>query len=80
MKILNTLLAVCLIICVSLFGVASSAVGERKAITVWSLSNLMAMLRYNLFTYRDLWTWMDQPFEPPPVAMLQEQLSLNWTA
>jgi len=25
-----------------------------------------AMLRYNLFTYRDLWTWIDQQFEPPP--------------
>lgn len=47
---------------------------------VWSISNLVAMLRYNLFTYRDLWTWIDQPFEPPPVAMMQEQLSLNWTA
>ena len=47
---------------------------------VWSISNLVAMLRYNLFAYRDLWTWIDQPFEPPPVAMRQEQLSLNWTA
>jgi len=47
---------------------------------VWSISNLVAMLRYNLFTYRDLWIWIDQPFEPPPVAMMQEQLSLNWTA
>lgn len=47
---------------------------------VWSISNLVAMLRYNLFTYRDLWTWIDQPFEPPPITMMQEQLSLNWTA
>jgi len=47
---------------------------------VWSISNLVAMLRYNLFAYRDLWIWIDQPFEPPPVAMRQEQLSLNWTA
>jgi hypothetical protein len=47
---------------------------------MWSLSNLVAMLRYNLFTYRDLWAWMDQPFEPPPMSMMQEQLSLNWTA
>jgi hypothetical protein len=46
----------------------------------WSLSNLVAMLRYNLFTYRDLWSWIDHPFEPPPVAVLVEQLSLNWTA
>jgi hypothetical protein len=46
----------------------------------WSLSNLVAMLRYNLFTYRDLWAWIDQPFEPPPVIIMQEQLLLNWTA
>jgi len=31
----------------------------------WSLSNLLAMLRFNLFTYRDLWTWLDAPFSPP---------------
>lgn len=28
----------------------------------WSLSNLVALLRMNLFTYRDLWAWLDQPF------------------
>jgi hypothetical protein len=47
---------------------------------LWSLSNLVAMLRYNLFTYRDLWSWIDNPFEPPPMAVMAEQLSLNWTA
>lgn len=31
----------------------------------WSLSNLVALLRMNLFVHRDLWTWLDQPFEPP---------------
>jgi hypothetical protein len=46
----------------------------------WSLSNLVAMLRYNLFTYRDLWVWIDQPYEPPPVTVFQEQMALNWTA
>jgi hypothetical protein len=34
----------------------------------WSLSNLVAMLRYNLFTYLDLWTWLDNPFETPPTV------------
>lgn len=28
----------------------------------WSLSNLVALLRMNLFTHRDLWTWLDDPF------------------
>ena len=26
----------------------------------WSLSNLVALLRMNLFTHRDLWAWLDR--------------------
>ena len=29
----------------------------------WSLSNLVALLRMNLFTHRDLWAWLNKPFE-----------------
>jgi len=29
----------------------------------WSLSNLAAMLRMNLLTYRDLWCWLDKPYQ-----------------
>lgn len=43
----------------------------------WSLSNLIAMLRYNLFTYRDLWKWLDNPFETPPIVPDGEQLALG---
>lgn len=43
----------------------------------WSLSNLVAMLRYNLFTYRDLWAWLDNPFETPPIVPSAEQLVLH---
>jgi hypothetical protein len=43
----------------------------------WSLSNLVAMLRYNLFTYRDLWVWIDSPYETPPIVPDVEQLSLG---
>lgn len=32
----------------------------------WSLSNLVALLRLNLFVHRDPWEWPDQPFQPPP--------------
>ena len=32
----------------------------------WSLSNLVAFLRWNLFTYRDLWDWIDNPFDVLP--------------
>ena len=50
----------------------------------WSLSNLVAMLRYNLFTYRDLWQWINNPYEPPPIVTDAEQLSFkvgySWTA
>ena len=33
----------------------------------WSLSNLAAQLRLNLFTYRDLQQWIDDPFNLPPI-------------
>jgi hypothetical protein len=33
----------------------------------WSLSNLVAFLRWNLFTYRELWKWIDRPFDVLPV-------------
>jgi hypothetical protein len=42
----------------------------------WSLSNLVALLRLNLFTYRDLFTWLDDPFTPPDVGPADQQLSL----
>jgi IS4 transposase len=42
----------------------------------WSLSNLASMLRLNLFTYRDLTTWLDNPFGTPPVLPLSQQLTL----
>jgi transposase len=32
----------------------------------WSLSNLVAMVRQQLFVYRDLLGWLDDPFQAPP--------------
>ena len=32
----------------------------------WSLSNLVALLRQQLFVYRDLMTWLNDPFQAPP--------------
>lgn len=32
----------------------------------WSMANLVALLRMNLFTHRDLMAWIDQPFAAPP--------------
>ena len=43
----------------------------------WSLSNLVAMLRWNLFTYRKLWDWLDDPFRTPPIVPQYEQLQLE---
>lgn len=43
----------------------------------WSLSNLLAMLRFSLFAYRDLWTWLDNPFSPPEPLPNPVQLSLT---
>jgi DDE family transposase/uncharacterized protein DUF4372 len=42
----------------------------------WSLSNLVATIRFNLFTYRDLHCWLDDPFTPPDVGPADLQLSL----
>jgi hypothetical protein len=44
----------------------------------WSLSNLVALLRWNLFTYRNLWEWIDDPFGTPPIEPESEQLSLDF--
>jgi hypothetical protein len=42
----------------------------------WSLSNLASMLRLNLFTYRDLTAWLDNPFGTPPILPASLQLTL----
>lgn len=39
---------------------------KLKSRFAWSLSNLVVLLRMNLFTYRDLWIWLNQPFGTPP--------------
>jgi len=46
---------------------------QLKSKFAWSLSNLVALLRMNLFTYRDLWAWLDQPFGIPPQAEVLPQ-------
>jgi hypothetical protein len=43
----------------------------------WSLSNLASMLRMNLFTYRDLNAWLDNPFGTPPILPAPQQLTLG---
>jgi hypothetical protein len=43
------------------------------------LENDSILLRMNLFTHRDIWAWLDKPFEIPPVPYEQKQLKLYFT-
>lgn len=46
----------------------------------WSLSNLAALLRQQLFVYRELREWLDSPFQPPPLLdVTAEQFPLFWS-
>jgi len=55
---------------------------QLKAKFAWSLSNLVALLRQQLFVYRDLYQWLDDPFQAPPVLVgvqdAQLELGLEW--
>jgi hypothetical protein len=48
----------------------------------WSLSNLVALLRQQLFVYRDLFTWLNDPFQPPPAldGVHDAQMTMAFTA
>ncbi|MGD0904141.1 MAG: hypothetical protein ABR924_14475 [Terracidiphilus sp.] len=49
---------------------------QMKSSFGWSLSNL-AVLRQQLFNFRDLWAWLNNPLETPPAArQLAEQLPM----
>jgi hypothetical protein len=45
----------------------------------WSLSNLAVMLRLNLFAYRDLRLWLDDPFSAPPSVAVPTQFTLEFS-
>jgi hypothetical protein len=49
-----------------------------------SLSTLAALLRQQLFFYRDPWAWLDDPFQAPPapagVHDDAQQLAIAWYA
>ena len=47
----------------------------------WSLSNLIALLRHQLFVYRELYAWLDDPFKGPPALaeVDTKQLALGFT-
>ena len=41
----------------------------------WGLSNLIALLRQQLFVYRDLWKFLNEPYQPP-IELDDPQLAL----
>ena len=55
---------------------------QLKSTFNWSLSNLAAPLRQQLFFYRDLWAWLDEPFQAPPALLGHhddaQQLAITW--
>jgi hypothetical protein len=47
---------------------------HMKSTFGWHLSNFMVLLRQQLFVYRDLWKWINEPFqapETPPTSQLE---------
>jgi hypothetical protein len=58
---------------------------QLRSTFAWSLSNLLALLRQQLFVHRNLWDWIGSRFQPPPLLdPVAEQLpfrtGLSWTA
>jgi len=55
---------------------------QLKSTFNWSLSNLAALLRQQMFFYRDLWGWLDDPFQAPPALVGHhddaQQLAITW--
>jgi len=49
----------------ALIGVLAFKVLKAMAQYSWSMSNLVAMVRLNLFTYRDMQQWLDHPLSEP---------------
>ena len=50
---------------------------QFKSTCRWALSHLVALLRWNLFSYRDLWDWLNQPLDTPPQLPPETQLAFD---
>jgi hypothetical protein len=61
----------------ALLAVLLVAICRFRATFGWHLSRLVALLRVNLFTYRDLWDWLDDPFKTPSLGP-PEQLAITF--
>ena len=54
---------------------------QMRSTFSWSLSNLVALLRQQLFVYRDLFAWLNDPYQAPPAlaGIHDAQLELAFT-
>jgi hypothetical protein len=59
----------------ALLAILLVAICRFRATFGWHLARLVALLRVNLFTYRDLWDWLNDPFHTPPLGP-PEQLEI----
>ena len=52
---------------------------ELRSTFAWSLSNLVALLRQQLFVYRELMSWLNDSFQAPPAldGLHDAQLALE---
>lgn len=62
----------------ALIGVLALKLLKALSSFSWSMSNLVAMVRLNLFTYRDLLSWLDSPFAEVDIPQ-SDQLSFGFT-
>lgn len=53
---------------------------QMRSTFAWSFSNLVALIRHQLFVYRDLMTWLNSPFQAPPAleGIHDQQLPLDF--
>ncbi len=53
---------------------------QLRSTFAWSLSNLVALLPQQLFVYRDLLTWLNDPYQAPPAleGLHNAQLALDF--
>jgi hypothetical protein len=47
---------------------------KLKATFDWAMPTLVALLRQQLFVYRDLWDWLNSPFQGPPALDTQQMV------
>jgi len=53
---------------------------KMRSTFAWSFSHLVALLRHQLFVYRDLMSWLNNPFQAPPAleGIHDQQLPLDF--